>query len=41
MDLKLRKGTDHLLDLFDRNAMNDVINPHRRNLAKRFLFFLI
>lgn len=40
MDLKLRKGTDHLLDLFDRNAMNDVINPHRRNLAKkRFLFF--
>lgn len=39
MNLKLKKGTDHLLDLFDQHGMSDVINPQRKNIAKKRFFF--
>ena len=40
MDLKLHKGSDVLLDKFDAHHINDVIDPKRRNVArKRFGIF--
>jgi Suppressor of fused protein (SUFU) len=34
MDLKLRKGSDELLDRFDKYGINDIISIDRRNVAK-------
>jgi hypothetical protein len=40
MDLKLRKGTDALLERFDKHGIDDTIDPRRINTArKRFGFF--
>ncbi|HEU4603668.1 MAG TPA: suppressor of fused domain protein [Steroidobacteraceae bacterium] len=40
MTLKLRDGTDRLLDKFDKAGINDIVDPVRRNVArKRFGFF--
>jgi len=40
MDLKLRKGTDALLERFDKQGVDDTIDPRRINTArKRFGFF--
>lgn len=40
MDLKLRSGSDKLLDLFDSKGINDIMDPGRVNVArKRFGFF--
>ena len=40
MELKLRLGTDKLLDLFDRKGFNDVVVPKRKDVtAKRFLLW--
>jgi hypothetical protein len=40
MDLKLRSGSDKLLDLFDSKGINDIIDPRRANVTrKRFRFF--
>lgn len=40
MDLKLQRGTDALLEGFERHAVSDIVNPKRRNVAKkRFGFF--
>jgi hypothetical protein len=40
MELKLRLGTDKLLDLFDRKGFNDVVVPNRKDVtAKRFLLW--
>jgi hypothetical protein len=39
-DLKLRKGTDVLLEKFGENDITDVLEVGRPNVAKkRFLFF--
>jgi hypothetical protein len=35
MDLKLRRGTDALLDGFVRHAVSDIVDPRRRNVAKK------
>lgn len=35
MELKLNKGSDKLLDLFDRAGINDIVSPTRRNVAKK------
>ncbi|MQX53473.1 suppressor of fused domain protein [Alcanivorax sediminis] len=35
MNLKLRKGTDSLLDRFDKYAISDLIEIDRRNIAKK------
>lgn len=40
MQLKLRSGSDKLLDRFDQAGINDIVDPKRRNVAKkRFGFF--
>lgn len=40
MNFKLRSGTDKLLDKFDRADVSDIIDPVRRNVArKRFGIF--
>lgn len=40
MELKLRKGTDALLERFDRRGIDDTIDARRVNTAKkRFGFF--
>lgn len=38
MDLKLRKGTDELLEKFDRNGFNENIRLDRKNVAKRTIW---
>ena len=38
LDLKLNKGTDELLERFDRYGINEVIDPRRRNVAKKRLW---
>jgi hypothetical protein len=35
MDLKLRKGTDALLDLFDAKHVNDAVDPARRDVTRK------
>ncbi len=35
MALKLRKGSDELLDRFDRHGVNDAISLSRKNVAKK------
>jgi len=35
MDLKLRRGSDALLDLFDRHDIGDVVDIGRRDVSKR------
>jgi hypothetical protein len=35
MELKLRAGADELLERFTRKGMTDVIDPARKNLAKK------
>lgn len=35
MELKLRKGTDELLERFDRNGVDDKIRLDRQNVARR------
>jgi hypothetical protein len=35
MNLKLRAGSDELLDRFDRMHVNDIVDPMRRNVAKK------
>jgi hypothetical protein len=35
MNLKLRKGTEDLLNLFDRHGVQDVIDPARKNVARK------
>jgi hypothetical protein len=35
MELKLRKGSDELLERFDKNGINDFIRLERKNVAKR------
>lgn len=35
LELKLRKGSSALLDLFDRHGMNEMIRPDRVNVAVR------
>lgn len=40
MNLKLNKGTDALLDLFDKHRHGQVLNPTRPSLVKRKLFGL-
>jgi hypothetical protein len=35
MNLKLRKGTDALLEKFDKHGISDLILPMRRNVAKK------
>jgi hypothetical protein len=35
MAFKLRKGTDALLERFDRHGVNDIVDPARRNVAKK------
>jgi len=40
MNLKLRSGTDELLNRLDKVGINDIIDPARRNAArKRFGLF--
>ena len=40
MDLKLKKGVDALLELFDKNDITELIDPARKNVArKRFGLF--
>lgn len=34
MDLKVRQGTNALLDLFDRHGAPDVVSPKRRNVCR-------
>ncbi|HEV2800716.1 MAG TPA: suppressor of fused domain protein [Pyrinomonadaceae bacterium] len=36
MDLKLRKGSDALFDLFDKSGVNEIIDVHRKNVAKKW-----
>lgn len=40
MNLKLRKGTDELLSLFDKKNLNDVVNIKRINVTKKRFGFL-
>ncbi len=35
MQFKLNKGTDELLDRFDQAGINDLVDPKRRNVAKK------
>lgn len=35
MNLKLRAGSDELLDKFDRMKVSDIVDPLRRNVAKK------
>jgi hypothetical protein len=35
MQLKLNMGSDKLLDRFDQAGINDIIDPRRRNVAKK------
>lgn len=35
MDLKLRKGSDELLDRFDESEMTDIVDPARRSIVKK------
>jgi hypothetical protein len=35
MNLKLRSGSDKLLEKFDNAGINDIIDPTRRNVAKK------
>lgn len=35
MDLKLHQGADQLLDLFDAHNIQDIIDPSRKNVAKK------
>lgn len=35
MQLKLRSGSDKLLDRFDQAGLNDIVDPTRRNVAKK------
>jgi hypothetical protein len=37
MNLKLEKGSDYLLDKFDKYAVTDIVDPKRKNLAKKWL----
>ncbi len=37
MDLKLNKGADALWEKFDRHGVTELINPGRKNTAKKFL----
>lgn len=40
MNLKLKKGADALLELFDKHGLSEVIDPDRKNVArKRFGLF--
>ncbi len=39
MDLKLKKGMDHLFDLFDKQGISEIINLDRKNVAKKKWFF--
>lgn len=40
MELKLKKGADALWDALDKEKLTDVVNPRRKNVAKkRFGFF--
>jgi hypothetical protein len=38
MDHKLQKGTDSLLDLFDKHQITECVDLDRRNVAKRGWF---
>ena len=40
MNLKLRKGTDALLDLFDKKKVNDIVDIKRVDVTKRFFGIL-
>lgn len=35
MNLKLRAGSDELLDRFDKMRVNDIVDLSRRNVAKK------
>jgi hypothetical protein len=35
MDFKLQYGTDALLAKFNRFGVSDIINPNRKNVAKK------
>ncbi len=35
MDLKLRQGTDALLEGFERHGVSDIVHPRRKNVAKK------
>lgn len=35
MELKLNKGSEALLDLFDKHGINDVVFPERKNVCKK------
>jgi hypothetical protein len=35
MDLKLRKGTDALLEKFDKQGVTDIVDLNRKNVAKK------
>jgi hypothetical protein len=37
MNLKLNRGSDLLLEKFDKHGINDIINPDRKNVAKKRL----
>jgi hypothetical protein len=37
MNLKLAKGSDALLDKFDKHGISDLINTNRKNVAKKWL----
>ena len=37
MDLKLKKGSDELLNRFDKHGIDDIIDINRKNVAKKFL----
>lgn len=37
MDFKLKHGTDALLKKFDKNDITDIIDPERKNIAKKWL----
>ena len=40
MDLKLKKGADALIHLFDKHDISEIIDPERKNVArKRFGLF--
>jgi len=40
MNLKLRKGTNELLSLFDKKKLNDIVNIKRVDLTKKRFGFL-
>jgi len=37
MDLKLKKGSDELLDRFDKHNITEIVDVKRKNTAKKFL----